>query len=193
MHTGKTLSKWLKSEGVWVLLAVIVVVGTALRLYDVQWDSGIMAHPDERSTVAFYAPTMEWPNSLSEALNPHRSPLNPFWDNHVQHRRSYTYGHFPLYLLVLVGNFLGAERAQVGFESEGNRRRLVVPKKIIGEVEPISGANPDETVKISNTQYWMGPEIVVAQATQSRVRAFGRVWDFEGRSAEICAIDWSGP
>ena len=106
MQTGKTLSKWLKSEGVWVLLAVIVIVSAALRLYDVQWDSGIMAHPDERSTVAFYAPTIEWPNSLSEALNPHRSPLNPFWDNFAQHRRSYTYGHFPLYLLVLVGNFL---------------------------------------------------------------------------------------
>lgn len=106
MQAGRTLSKWLKSKGVWVLLAVIVIVSAALRLYDVQWDSGIMAHPDERSTVAFYAPTIEWPSSLSEALNPHQSPLNPFWDNFAQHRRSYTYGHFPLYLLVLVGNFL---------------------------------------------------------------------------------------
>ncbi len=28
----------------------------------------IMAHPDERSTVAFYAPTLHWPSSLEEAL-----------------------------------------------------------------------------------------------------------------------------
>jgi hypothetical protein len=37
----------------------------------------------------------------------------------------------------------------------------------------------------------MGPEVTVARAEQGRVRAFGRVWNFEGRSAEICAISWS--
>lgn len=94
---------------------------------------------------------------------------------------------------VLVGKFLGAERAPVTFETEGRRRRLVVPKKIIGEIEPIEGANPGEEVKVINTGYWMGPDVTVAQATESRVRAFGHVWDFTGRSAEICAIDWAGP
>ena len=58
----------------------VILVGGYFRLYDIRWDSGIMAHPDERSTVAFYAPTIEWPSSLQEALDPHRSPLNPFWD-----------------------------------------------------------------------------------------------------------------
>ena len=94
---------------------------------------------------------------------------------------------------VLVGNFLGAERAPVSFESEGQRRRLVVPKKIIGEIEPIEGAREGEEVRITNTQYWMGPEVAVARALQSRVRAFGRIWDFTGRSAEICQIAWAGP
>ena len=46
---------------------------------------------------------------------------------------------------------------------------------------------------VTNTEYWMGPDITVATATKGRVRAFGRVWDFDGRSAEICQIDWSGP
>ncbi len=94
---------------------------------------------------------------------------------------------------VLVGTFLGAERAPVSFETEGKLRRLVVPKKISGEVEPIEGANPGEEVKVTNTGYWMGPDITVASAKQSRVRAFGHVWDFAGRSAEICQIDWAGP
>jgi hypothetical protein len=39
----------------------------------------------------------------------------------------------------------------------------------------------------------MGPEVIVAKALQGRVRAFGRVWNFEGRSAEICTIKWVGP
>ena len=94
---------------------------------------------------------------------------------------------------LLVGSFLGAERAPVTFETDGETRRLTVPKKIIGEVVPIEGATPGEEVKVVNTGYWMGPDITIAQATQSRVRAFGRVWDFVGRSAEICQISWAGP
>ena len=93
---------------------------------------------------------------------------------------------------VLVSEFLGAERAPISYENEGNTRRLMVGKKIKGEVVPVEG-HKGEDVVITNSQYWMGPDITVATATQGRVRAFGRVWDFDGRSAEICQIDWSGP
>jgi hypothetical protein len=94
---------------------------------------------------------------------------------------------------LLFGSFLGAERAPVLFETSGRRRRLTVPKKIIGELEPIEGKRPGEDVIVSNTGYWMGSEVTVAKAIQGRVRAFGRVWDFDGRSGEICQIDWKGP
>jgi len=93
---------------------------------------------------------------------------------------------------LLVSEFLGAERAPVTFETEGDARRLMVGKKIQGEVVPVKNAAGKETV-ISNTDYWMGSDITVATARKARVRAHGRVWDFEGRSAEICQIDWSGP
>ncbi len=94
---------------------------------------------------------------------------------------------------VLVSTFLGAETAPVAFETEGAVRRLIVGKKIQGEVVPVQGADPSQDIVVRNTKYWMGPDITVATATQGRVRAFGRVWDFDGRSAEICAIDWKGP
>ncbi|MCR9150486.1 MAG: DUF1326 domain-containing protein [Rhodobacteraceae bacterium] len=93
---------------------------------------------------------------------------------------------------MLVGEFLGAERAPVAFETEGNARRLMVGKKIQGEVVPVTNSAGKETV-IHNTDYWMGSDITVATATKGRVRAYGRVWDFDGRSAEICQIDWHGP
>lgn len=93
---------------------------------------------------------------------------------------------------LLVSDFIGAERAPVSFETEGDARRLSVGKAIQGEVVPITNAAGRETV-ISNTDYWMGPDITVATATKGRVRAHGRVWDFDGRSAEICQIDWHGP
>ena len=93
---------------------------------------------------------------------------------------------------VLVGEFLGAERAPISYENDGNVRRLMVGKKIQGEVAPITGKDGKDVV-ISNTEYWIAPDITVATATKGRVRAHGRVWDFQGRSAEICQIDWRGP
>ena len=93
---------------------------------------------------------------------------------------------------LLVSEFLGAERAPVSYETEGATRRLSVGKKIQGEIVPVTG-NGGKEIVISNTDYWMGPDITVATATKARVRAHGRVWDFEGRSAEICQIDWRGP
>ena len=94
---------------------------------------------------------------------------------------------------IMVSEFLGAERAPVSYDTEGKTRRLIVGKKINGAVTPISGKDPDSEVVVSNTDYWMGPDITIAQADKGRVRAFGRVWDFDGRSAEICQIDWKGP
>ncbi len=93
---------------------------------------------------------------------------------------------------MLVSEFLGAERAPVSYETEGKKRRLMVGKKIQGEVEPVTGPDAARDVVLTNTGYWMGPDITVAQANQGRVRAYGRVWDFDGRSAEICQIDWHG-
>ncbi len=88
------------------LLAGILLVGFALRTYNVDWADGQLPHPDERSTIAFYAPTIQWPKDTSTLLDPERSTLNPFVDPNTGRPRSYTYGHFPLYLLVATGHFV---------------------------------------------------------------------------------------
>ena len=90
------------------LLIIVLATAAGLRFYNIKWDNGIFAHPDERSTVAFYAPTIRWPGDVSTLLDPRTSTLNPFWDVQNQSRRSYTYGHFPLYTLVLVAHGLHA-------------------------------------------------------------------------------------
>jgi YYY domain-containing protein len=89
-----------------LLLAAILIIGAALRFYNIAWDNGTLPHPDERSTVAFVAPSIRWPNDLKTALDPRHSPLNPFWAgiSEGQAPRSYTYGHFPLYTLVLTAS-----------------------------------------------------------------------------------------
>ena len=39
----------------------------------------------------------------------------------------------------------------------------------------------------------MGPDIIVAKGLKSKVRDYGKVCYFGGKSAEICPIDWKGP
>jgi hypothetical protein len=48
-------------------------------------------------------------------------------------------------------------------------------------------------VVVTNSQYWIAPDITVCKADKSRMRGFGRNWDFAGRSAELCRIAWRGP
>ena len=94
---------------------------------------------------------------------------------------------------MLVSEIIGAERAPVEITREGNRRSITIGRRIQGEIELLAGADPDHPVMISNSKYWMGPDIIAARGLKSRVRDYGRVWDFGGKSAEVCPIDWSGP
>lgn len=94
---------------------------------------------------------------------------------------------------LLVSDIVGAERAPVEIGTNGARRSIKVGRKIEGEIEMVGGADPEHPVMVSNSKYWMGPDIIVAKGLKSRVRDFGRMWDFGGKSAEICPIHWSGP
>ena len=89
-----------------ILLGLILLAGLTLRTWNVRFDDGIGSHPDERSTACFYAPSIAMPASWDEFEDPHASPLNPLWDRNEQRRRSFTYGHFPLYLGVATGEIL---------------------------------------------------------------------------------------
>ncbi|MDE0461549.1 MAG: hypothetical protein OXH93_04030, partial [Caldilineaceae bacterium] len=91
---------------IYFVLGAVIVAGLGLRTWNVQFDGGLNSHPDERSTTCFYAPTIGWPSTFDEFLDPQRSPLNPLWDRHNERRRSFTYGHFPLYLGILTGELL---------------------------------------------------------------------------------------
>ena len=96
-------------------------------------------------------------------------------------------------LRLLVGNYLGARREAVGYDTDGDMRRITAGKAVFGEIAPVDGAAPGRHVTIENSAYWISPNVVIARARKSRVRDFGRVWTFDGGSAEICDIDWRGP
>jgi hypothetical protein len=96
-------------------------------------------------------------------------------------------------LSILVGQFLGVFQEEIRYEVDGDTRRFAIPKIIDGEVKPIASAAGGKPTTIENSQYWIGPQIIVAEAVKSKLRAFGRNWDFRNRSAEIVALDWKGP
>jgi hypothetical protein len=93
-------------------------------------------------------------------------------------------------LKILVGSFLGVRTEKIVYEIKGDTRIFQIPKIIEGVVKPIPGKVKGENVVVSNSGYWIGKDITVARAETSRVRAFGRNWNFEGRSAEIVRLDW---
>ncbi len=90
-----------------LLLTLILALSLALRLYNVNWDQFQHAHPDER-WITMVAVEMRPPRTLSEALNPHLSPLNPLYDPDDKAPRSFAYGHFPLYILTTLAWLLSA-------------------------------------------------------------------------------------
>ena len=95
---------------------------------------------------------------------------------------------------MLVGDYLGARREPTSFEiSEDGVRTFIAGKAIFGQIKPLEGVVPGKGVTINNTPYWMGPVVTTARGLKSKVRDFGRVWNFDGQSAEICQIEWQGP
>ena len=96
----------MRSTVIYAFLGVVILSGLGLRTWNVNWDGGINAHPDEKENACIYAPAIGWPSSVDEFRNPRRSPLNPLWDAKDARRSSYAYGHFPLYLGILTGELL---------------------------------------------------------------------------------------
>ena len=96
-------------------------------------------------------------------------------------------------LQLLVADTLGTQRVPVSYEVEGELRKINAGGKVVGGVEPIAGQRNGEPVVIENSPYWVDSRVVVGRGVKSKVRDFGRVWNLDGRSAEICTIHWSGP
>ncbi len=95
-------------------------------------------------------------------------------------------------LSILVGSFLGVRQVPITYEVNGDTRIVQIEKMIDGALTPIPGAQKGDNVVIRNSGYWIAPDVIVSRADKSRLRAFGRNWNFAGRSAEICQIDWAG-
>jgi hypothetical protein len=92
-------------------------------------------------------------------------------------------------LSILVGQFLGVHQIPISYETQGDTRIVTLEKYGGGAVTPVKGKGEGNVV-IRNSQYWIGPDVIVAKSDKSRFRGFGRNWNLAGRSAEIVKLDW---
>ena len=93
-------------------------------------------------------------------------------------------------LKILVSGFLGVRTEPIHYDIRDGTHIFQIPKIIEGVVKPIKGKDGGTNVVVSNTGYWVGRDVTIARAETSRLRAFGRNWNFEGRSAELLRLDW---
>jgi hypothetical protein len=94
---------------------------------------------------------------------------------------------------LVIGEYLGARTAPILYETDGQRRRVSIPKVLDGVIDAEIGGDRASPARLSNLGYWMAPEVALARGTRSRVRGWGRVWDLSTRFAEFGAFDWRGP
>ena len=76
------------------ILFFIILLGFSFRIFNSNWDSGFMFHPDERAIYMFTIP-IALPSSINEFLSP-ESSLNPNF---------FAYGNLPIYLLKIVSSY----------------------------------------------------------------------------------------
>ena len=81
----------------------VVLLGSSLRLYGLNWDDSHHLHPDERFIV-LTAVTIHWPKNVSEYLDPEITSLSPY---NTDDYKSYIYGTFPLFLTKAFADILG--------------------------------------------------------------------------------------
>lgn len=94
----------------------------------------------------------------------------------------------------LIGEMLGVERAPMEFESEGGKHRIKIGDDTEVAVEDVVpfGVETGEAAELTGIAHPAGTTLTVAQATTSRVRAFGLEFENEGKSAFSHAFSWSG-
>jgi hypothetical protein len=93
-------------------------------------------------------------------------------------------------LSILVGQFLGVRQVPISYEMQGETRVVRIKDYVDGAITPIKGKEAGQNVVIRNSEYWVGPDIIVSRAEKSRFRGYGRNWNLAGRSAEIVKLDW---
>lgn len=97
----------------------------------------------------------------------------------------------------IVTRWLGVVYAPMTYQAEGKRRSLSIDPALDLSLEAISGARPDEEVRIVNDagegRQGLTESRVVARALQHRFSDLGMSWDNRGKNAFYARFSYSSP
>lgn len=85
---------WIGKYGVYVALALILVLGGVFRFTGINWDDDKHLHPDERF-LTMVSSAITLPSSIGEYFDTAESPMNPYNKNFG----SFVYGTAPLFIV----------------------------------------------------------------------------------------------
>jgi hypothetical protein len=94
---------------------------------------------------------------------------------------------------MMVGVLLEDRVAPITYTTGAREWRFEIPRVLDGTVEAVAGQDGDGLVRVTNSRYWMAPDVIVCQGKRSRFRDRGRNWNLSGRSAEHARFEWTGP
>jgi hypothetical protein len=101
----------------------------------------------------------------------------------------------PLSVLApLIGEQLGVKKVPIQYESDGHRRRVVVPGIMEFEVEGITAPESDEVMEITNTIHPMGANLAIATSTKGVYDDpdFNLSFDNTGKNGHYREFAWQG-
>jgi hypothetical protein len=94
-------------------------------------------------------------------------------------------------LAPLIGEMMGMERAPIEYADEGTRHRVKVGEAIDIEIEDEVHEGMSEPAKLTNIPLPWNSTVTIAQATRSRVSAFGLEFDNTGKNAHAAPFSWA--
>ena len=97
----------------------------------------------------------------------------------------------PGLLAPMMGEMLGVEVVPIRYEEDGRRHSVVIGDMVDMEVEDFAGAVDGEVMELHHSMHPAGPTLNLAQATRSRVSAFGIDMSAVGKNGHSAAFSWA--
>ena len=97
----------------------------------------------------------------------------------------------PGLLAPMMGEMLGVEVVPIRYEEDGRRHSVVIGDMVNMEVEDFAGAVEGEVMELHHSMHPAGPTLNLAQATRSRVSAFGIDMSAVGKNGHSAAFSWA--
>jgi hypothetical protein len=92
----------------------------------------------------------------------------------------------------MIAREIAARVVPIRFNGGDREWLFEIPRILEGTIEAEPGLAGDGLVRLTNSRYWMSPDVVIGRGKRSRFRDHGRNWNFTAQSAEYGRFDWSG-